>query len=62
MRAHDSTAVESPEFLLAALEQATDAMVIIDGNLRVSHCNAAAEELTSGELPRAQHDALGLAR
>ena len=43
MRAHDCNAVESPEFLLAALEQATDAMVIVDGNLRISHCNAAAE-------------------
>ena len=45
MRAYDCTAVESPEFLLAALEQATDAMVIVDGNLRVSHCNAAAESM-----------------
>ena len=31
MRAPDCTAVESPEFLLAALERATDAMVILDG-------------------------------
>jgi diguanylate cyclase (GGDEF)-like protein/PAS domain S-box-containing protein len=52
MRAHDSTAVESPEFLLAALEQATDAMLIVDGNLRVSHCNAAAELIW--RTPRAQ--------
>ena len=52
MRATDCTAVESPEFLLAALEQAADAVVILDGDHRVSHCNAAAE-LTWG-IPRAE--------
>ena len=52
MRATDTTAVESPEFLLAALEQAADAVVILDGDLRVSHCNAAAELIWG--IPRAE--------
>jgi diguanylate cyclase (GGDEF)-like protein/PAS domain S-box-containing protein len=52
MRASDSTAVESPEFLLAALEQAADAVLILDGDLRVSHCNAAAELIWGS--PRAE--------
>lgn len=52
MRAYDCTAVGSSEFLLAALEQASDAVVIVDGNLRVSHCNAAAESIWG--IPRAQ--------
>ena len=52
MRATDCTAVESPEFLLAALEQAADAVLILDGDLRVSHCNAAAETIWAS--PRAE--------
>jgi diguanylate cyclase (GGDEF)-like protein/PAS domain S-box-containing protein len=36
---------ETPEFLLAALEQAIDAVVIIDSNNDVTHFNAAAERL-----------------
>ena len=52
MRATDCTAVESPEFLLAALEQAADAVLILDGDLRVSHCNAAAETIWGS--PRAE--------
>jgi diguanylate cyclase (GGDEF)-like protein/PAS domain S-box-containing protein len=63
MRACDCSAAESSEFLLAALEQASDAVIIVDGNLRVSHCNAAAELIWA--TPRAQllgreADALGL--
>jgi diguanylate cyclase (GGDEF)-like protein/PAS domain S-box-containing protein len=52
MRAYDCPAVESPEFLLAALERAGDAVVIVDSDLRVSHFNAAAELIW--DLPRAQ--------
>lgn len=36
---------ETPEFLLAALEQAIDAVVIIDTNNNITHFNAAAERL-----------------
>jgi diguanylate cyclase (GGDEF)-like protein/PAS domain S-box-containing protein len=43
MRAHDYPAVENPDFLLAALEQANDAVVIVDGDLHVRYLNAAAE-------------------
>jgi diguanylate cyclase (GGDEF)-like protein/PAS domain S-box-containing protein len=43
MRAHDCPVVETPDLLLAALERATDAVVIVDGDLHVSHVNAAAE-------------------
>jgi diguanylate cyclase (GGDEF)-like protein/PAS domain S-box-containing protein len=43
MLGHDFPAVEAPEFLLAALERANDAVVIVDSDLRVSHFNAAAE-------------------
>jgi diguanylate cyclase (GGDEF)-like protein/PAS domain S-box-containing protein len=56
MRASDCPTVETPEFLLAALEQASEAVVIIDGDLRVSHFNAAAES-TWGV---AREDILGL--
>jgi len=42
MRAHDCPVVETPDLLLAALERATDAVVIVDGDLHVSHVNAAA--------------------
>ena len=38
-------AVETPDFLLAALERANDAVVIVDSDLRVSHFNAAAERI-----------------
>src|SRR3982074_189306 len=43
MRAHDSPAVETPDFLLAALERANDAVVIVDGDLHVRYFNAAAD-------------------
>ena len=43
MRAHDYPAVETPDFLLAALERANEAVVIVDGDLHVRHFNAAAE-------------------
>jgi diguanylate cyclase (GGDEF)-like protein/PAS domain S-box-containing protein len=39
----ESPVVETPDFLLAALERANDAVVIVDSDLRVSHFNAAAE-------------------
>jgi len=45
MHAHDAPVVETPDFLLAALERANEAVVIADGDLRVSHFNAAAERL-----------------
>jgi len=45
MRAHDTPMVETPDFLLAALERANEAVVIADGDLRVSHFNAAAERI-----------------
>lgn len=45
MRASDCSTVETPEFLLAALEQAGEAVVILNGDLRVSHFNAAAERI-----------------
>ena len=51
MHASDYFTVDTPEFLLAALEQASEAVVIIDGDLRVSHFNAAAEF----DLARAAH-------
>lgn len=52
MRACDCPAVESPEFLLAALERASDAVVIVDGDRHVSHFNAAAELIW--RIPRAE--------
>src|SRR5882757_2483477 len=45
MRADDCPAVETPEFLLAALDQASDAVVIVDSDHRVHHFNAAAERI-----------------
>jgi diguanylate cyclase (GGDEF)-like protein/PAS domain S-box-containing protein len=45
MRAPDTPVVETPDFLLAALERANEAVVIADGDLRVSHFNAAAERI-----------------
>ncbi|WMT75766.1 EAL domain-containing protein [Bradyrhizobium sp. Ash2021] len=43
MLEHDCPVIEDPDFLLAALERANDAVVIVDSDLRVSHFNAAAE-------------------
>src|SRR5882672_12048748 len=43
MNAREYPLVETPDLLLAALERANDAVVIVDGDLRVSHFNAAAE-------------------
>jgi PAS domain S-box-containing protein len=43
MRARDDPVVETPDFLLAALERANEAVVIVDRDLRVTHFNAAAE-------------------
>ena len=45
MHASDCPTVDTTEFLLAALEQASEAVVIIDGDLHVSHFNAAAESV-----------------
>ena len=45
MRASDCPTVDTTEFLLAALEQASEAVVIIDGDLHISHFNAAAESI-----------------
>ncbi len=43
MHAHDCR--ETPDFLRAALERSNDGVVIVDGDLRVSHFNAAAERI-----------------
>ena len=43
MRAHDDPPVETPDVLLAALERADDAVVIVDRDLQVRYFNAAAE-------------------
>ena len=45
MDTRDYPVVESPDFLLAALERANDAVVIVDADLRVSYFNAAAERM-----------------
>ena len=45
MHASDCPTVDTPEFLLAALEQASEAVVIIDGDLHIGHFNAAAESI-----------------
>jgi PAS domain-containing protein len=52
MHAHDYPVAETPDFLLAVLERASDAVVIADSDLRVSHFNAAAELIW--ELDRAE--------
>jgi diguanylate cyclase (GGDEF)-like protein/PAS domain S-box-containing protein len=60
MRAPDYPAVETPDLLLAAIERANDAVVIADGDLHVTHFNAAAEviwgrdraEVLGGHLSR----------
>ena len=45
MRLREYPLVETPDFLLAALEQANDAVVIVDADLNVSLFNAAAERI-----------------
>jgi len=45
MRASDYPTVDTSEFLLAALEQASEAIVIVDSDLRIRHFNAAAESI-----------------
>jgi diguanylate cyclase (GGDEF)-like protein/PAS domain S-box-containing protein len=45
MRTQDYPVAETPDLLLAALELANDAVVIVDDDLRVSHLNAAAERI-----------------
>ena len=50
MPSRDSLTVETPEFMLAALEQAPDAVIVVDGDGRVRHFNAAAERIW--RLPR----------
>jgi diguanylate cyclase (GGDEF)-like protein/PAS domain S-box-containing protein len=45
MRVHGEAAAKAPDILLAALERANDAVVVLDGDLRVTHFNAAAEEV-----------------
>ena len=56
MRASDCPTVDTTEFLLAALEQASEAVVIIDSDLHVTHFNAAAESFWGV----AREDILGL--
>src|SRR5882757_1657525 len=63
MRVHDCPAVETPEFLFAALEQASDAVVIVDSDRRVRHFNAAAERIwgfSRAEVLGREADRLGL--
>ena len=45
MRASDYPTVETTEFLLAALERANEAVVIVDSDLRIRQFNAAAEKI-----------------
>ena len=45
MRASNYPTVDTSEFLLAALEQASEAIVIVDSDLRIRHFNAAAESI-----------------
>ncbi len=45
MRTQDYPVAETPDLLLAALELANNAVVVIDDDLRVSHLNAAAERI-----------------
>ena len=45
MRASDCPTVDTTDFLLAALEQASEAVVIIDADLRVRHFNGVAESI-----------------
>ena len=64
MRVHDQPLAEAPDVLLAALEQANDAVVVVDSDLRVSHFNAAAEliwQRDRAEVLGRHVDCLGLA-
>ena len=45
MRVYGEAVAEAPDILLAALERANDAVVVLDGDLCVVHFNAAAEEI-----------------
>ena len=45
MRTSDHSIVDTSEFLLAALEQASEAIVIVDSNFRIRHFNAAAKSI-----------------
>ncbi len=45
MSTRDCTAIETPNVLLAALEQAGEGVVIVDAEMRVTHVNAVAERL-----------------
>src|SRR5579871_110806 len=45
MSVHDRPSVESSDVLLAALERANDAVVILDQDLRITHFNASAERI-----------------
>jgi diguanylate cyclase (GGDEF)-like protein/PAS domain S-box-containing protein len=45
MRACDDPSVDTAEFLLAALEQANEAVLLVDRDHQVSHFNAAAERM-----------------
>ena len=56
MRTFDRTTVQTSGFLLAALEQASEAVILIDNDLHVTHFNAAAEQIWG--VPR--EEVLGL--
>ncbi|WKA29413.1 EAL domain-containing protein [Bradyrhizobium roseum] len=56
MRVFDRTTVETSGFLLAALEQASEAVILIDSDLHIAHFNAAAEQIWG--VPR--EEVLGL--
>lgn len=45
MSLHDRSAPENPDVLLAALERANDAVVILDQDHRITHFNASAERI-----------------
>ena len=45
MSVHERSSVESSDVLLAALEQANDAVVILDQDHRITHFNASAERI-----------------
>lgn len=63
MPAQDGPAAETFDLLLAALERANDAVVILDHDFHVSHFNAAAEAiwgLTRAEILGRHAGVLGL--
>jgi diguanylate cyclase (GGDEF)-like protein/PAS domain S-box-containing protein len=63
MSVHDRPAVESSDVLLAAIERANDAVVILDQDHRITHFNAAAERIwgiARAEVLGRPADALGL--